>query len=179
LNAAKLAPDCATSRGFYDFSGVIEFFVKKVPPDVRKPRKIHLSTDIFFLQISVRKIIENFFPYAFSLTEDDRMGVFQGFIRKSGYVESAQDHLCPFRPQTIGDAIDIRHVVGQPDNQGQSAILPVWNRFIRLVYKTDVEPVWGQGSHRCKTDGGIAEQGQADAESLVTSLRSRCGGDEK
>jgi hypothetical protein len=94
-------------------------------------------------------------------------------------VESAQYHLCPFGPQAIGNAINIRHVVGQPDNQGQLAVLPVWDRFIRLVYEADIESVWGQGSHRRKTDGRVAEQGKANAEGLVTSLRSRSGGDKE
>jgi hypothetical protein len=179
LNAAKLAPNCTPARGLNDFSWVVKFFVKKVTSDVWKARKVHLTASILCLKVSACKVIENFFPYGFSLTKDDRISVFQGFIRQSRYMESAQYHLCPFRPQPIGDTIHIRHVVSQPDNQGQFAILPVRYRFIRLIYETDIEMVWGQGSHRRKTDGGVPEQGQADAKGLVTFLRSRCGGDEK
>jgi len=73
----------------------------------------------------VCKVIENFFPYAFSLAEDDSIGMFQSFLRQSSHMESAQYYLCPFRAQTIGDPINIRHVVGQPDDQGQLAVLPV------------------------------------------------------
>ena len=112
LNAAKLAPDCTPPCGFNDFSRVVEFFVKKISPDVRKPGEVYLSTDIFFLQSSTCKVVENVFPYGFSLTQDDRIGVFQGFLWQSRYMESAQDHFCPLKPQTIGDAINIRHVVG-------------------------------------------------------------------
>jgi hypothetical protein len=85
-------------------------------------------------------------------------------------MESAQYHLRPFRPQPIGNMINIRHVVGQSDDQGQLAVLPIWNRLIGLVYEADIESVRGQGSHRRKADGGISEQGQADTKGLVACL---------
>jgi hypothetical protein len=179
LNAAKLAPDCTTSRGLDDFSRVVEFLIKKITPDVRKPGKVHFSADIPFLQGSTRKVVECLFPYGLGLTKDDRISVFQSFIWQSRYMESAQYHPCPFGPQAIGNAINIRHVVGQPDDQGQLAVLPVWDRFVRLVYEADIESVWGQGSYRRKTDGGVTEQGQADSEGLVACPRTRCSGDEK
>jgi hypothetical protein len=47
------------------------------------------------------------------------------------------------------------------------AVFPIWDRFIGLVYETDIESVRGQGSDRHKADGGIAEQGQADTEGFV------------
>ena len=47
------------------------------------------------------------------------------------------------------------------------AVFPVGNRFIGLIYETDIESVRSQGGYRCKADGGIAEQRQSDAEGLV------------
>ncbi len=54
LNATKCASDCTATSGLYDFPGVIEFFVKKVTFHVRKPVKVCLPANIFFLQVSPR-----------------------------------------------------------------------------------------------------------------------------
>jgi hypothetical protein len=116
LNAAKLASDSTTTRGFNDLSWVVEFFRKKVTPDVRKPGKVCLSANVLFLQVSTYKVIEDLYPYGFSLTKDHRIGVSQSFVRQSRYMESAQYHLGPFRSQTIGNMVNIRHVVGQADD---------------------------------------------------------------
>jgi hypothetical protein len=179
LNAAERASDCTPAGGFNDFSGVVEFLVKKVTPDVWKPGKVCFPASIFFLQVSLYEVLENFFPDGFSLSKDHRIGVFQGLVRQSRYMESTQYHLRPFGPQAIGDTINIRHVVGQPHNQGQMAVFSVGDKFIRFVYETDMEPVRGQGGHRRKADGGIPEQGQADTKGLVACPLARCSGYEK
>jgi hypothetical protein len=82
-------------------------------------------------------------------------------------MESAQYHLRPFRPQPIGDTIHIRHVVGQSNDQGQLAVLPIWDRLIGFIDEANIESVRGQGSHRRKADSRIPEQRQADTKGLV------------
>jgi hypothetical protein len=43
-----------------------------------------------------------------------------------------------------------------------------------LVYETDMKPLRGQGGDQGQADGGISEQGQADAECLVVCLGALC-----
>ena len=81
LNAAKGTSDCTAARGFYDFSRVVEFFVEEVTSHTRKPVKVCLLAEIFFLQMSPRKITENLFPYGFGFSEDHGIGMLQGLVR--------------------------------------------------------------------------------------------------
>jgi hypothetical protein len=66
------------------------------------------------------------------------------------------------------------HVVGESRDQGQLAALPIRHRLMGLVYETDLEPLRGQGGDQGQADGGISEQGQADAERLVACLCILC-----
>src|SRR4030042_483586 len=116
LDATKCASDCTAASGFYDFPGVIEFFVKKVTSHVRKPVKVCLPANIFFLQVSPCKIIENLFPYGFGFSKDHGISVFQGLVRQSRHMESTQYHLRSFKPQKMGDVINVRYMVGQSNN---------------------------------------------------------------
>ena len=60
--------------------------------------------------------------------------------------------------------------MSQSDDQGQLAVLSIRNGFINLIHEAYIESVWSQRSHRRKADGGISEEGQADAKSLVACL---------
>ena len=116
LNAAKGTSDCTAARGFYDFSWVVEFIVEEVTSHAWKPVKVCLLAEIFFLQMSPRKIAENLFPYGFGFSEDHGIGMLQGLVRQGGHMKSPQYDLGPLGPQTIGDAINVRYMVGESDN---------------------------------------------------------------
>ena len=174
LHAAKRASDCAAARRLNDLPGVVEFFVKEVAPHDRQLGEVRLLALVFFLQASLGKIRERLLPYGLSLSEDHGIAVLQGLCRQGRRMESAQYHFRPFRAQAIGNTIHIGHVVGQSDDQGQITALPIRHRLMGLVYETDMKPIRGQRGDHGQADGGISEQGQADAECLVACLCILC-----